>query len=161
VHLVGRMRVAGHGSVDRAAVTRHARSENARTADARVVERTVETGLALREVAGVVRVNGATRSERGQDKDGAQREGRSLHRGRGSRGRTNAASLGPFERRRGSVARPKTWDAAGAHASLAGGRPVSFETMEITCNRCKTEYDFDDALVSERGTTVRCTNCGE
>src|SRR5262245_1860567 len=33
--------------------------------------------------------------------------------------------------------------------------------MEITCNRCKTEYDFDDALVSERGTTVRCTNCGE
>src|SRR5256885_7505902 len=33
--------------------------------------------------------------------------------------------------------------------------------MEITCTRCKTEYDFDDALVSERGTTVRCTNCGE
>jgi len=33
--------------------------------------------------------------------------------------------------------------------------------MEITCNRCKTEYEFDDALVSERGTTVRCTNCGE
>lgn len=32
--------------------------------------------------------------------------------------------------------------------------------MEITCNRCKTEYEFDDALVSERGTTVRCTNCG-
>ncbi len=37
----------------------------------------------------------------------------------------------------------------------------STPTMEITCNRCKTEYDFDDALVSERGTTVRCTNCGE
>ena len=34
-------------------------------------------------------------------------------------------------------------------------------TMEITCKRCQTEYDFDDALVSERGTTVRCTNCGE
>ena len=33
--------------------------------------------------------------------------------------------------------------------------------MEITCQRCQTEYDFDDALVSERGTTVRCTNCGE
>jgi predicted Zn finger-like uncharacterized protein len=33
--------------------------------------------------------------------------------------------------------------------------------MEITCKRCQTEYDFDDALVSERGTTVRCTNCGE
>jgi predicted Zn finger-like uncharacterized protein len=33
--------------------------------------------------------------------------------------------------------------------------------MEITCKRCYTEYDFDDALVSERGTTVRCTQCGE
>src|SRR5258706_5546413 len=33
--------------------------------------------------------------------------------------------------------------------------------MEITCKRCQTEYDFDDALVSERGTTVRCTNCGD
>jgi predicted Zn finger-like uncharacterized protein len=33
--------------------------------------------------------------------------------------------------------------------------------MEITCRRCQTEYEFDDALVSERGTTVRCTNCGE
>lgn len=32
--------------------------------------------------------------------------------------------------------------------------------MEVQCDRCKTEYDFDDALVSERGTTVRCTNCG-
>src|SRR3954447_7394210 len=33
--------------------------------------------------------------------------------------------------------------------------------MEITCKRCQTEYEFEDALVSERGTTVRCTNCGE
>jgi predicted Zn finger-like uncharacterized protein len=33
--------------------------------------------------------------------------------------------------------------------------------MDITCKRCQTEYEFDDALVSERGTTVRCTNCGE
>ncbi|MBI5536881.1 MAG: zinc-ribbon domain-containing protein [Deltaproteobacteria bacterium] len=32
--------------------------------------------------------------------------------------------------------------------------------MEVLCDRCKTEYDFDDALVSERGTTVKCTNCG-
>jgi predicted Zn finger-like uncharacterized protein len=31
--------------------------------------------------------------------------------------------------------------------------------MEVRCDRCGTEYDFDDALVSERGTTVRCTNC--
>ncbi len=32
--------------------------------------------------------------------------------------------------------------------------------MEVLCERCHTEYDFDDALVSERGTTVKCTNCG-
>src|SRR5262249_36266699 len=44
-------------------------------------------------------------------------------------------------------------------ASRGAARFVA--TMEITCNRCKTEYDFHDALVSERGTTVRCTNCGE
>ena len=31
--------------------------------------------------------------------------------------------------------------------------------MDVTCERCGTEYDFDDALVSERGTTVKCTNC--
>ena len=32
--------------------------------------------------------------------------------------------------------------------------------MEVQCERCQTEYDFDDALVSERGTTVKCTHCG-
>jgi predicted Zn finger-like uncharacterized protein len=32
--------------------------------------------------------------------------------------------------------------------------------MEVRCNRCSTEYDFDDALISERGTTVKCTHCG-
>lgn len=32
--------------------------------------------------------------------------------------------------------------------------------MEVHCTRCSTEYDFDDALISERGTTVQCTNCG-
>jgi predicted Zn finger-like uncharacterized protein len=31
--------------------------------------------------------------------------------------------------------------------------------MEVTCERCSTVYDFDDALVSERGTTVKCTTC--
>src|SRR6476620_10375820 len=31
--------------------------------------------------------------------------------------------------------------------------------MDVRCSRCGTEYDFDDALVSERGTTVKCTNC--
>ncbi len=32
--------------------------------------------------------------------------------------------------------------------------------MNVVCGECSTEYEFDDALVSERGTTVRCTNCG-
>src|SRR5882672_12376602 len=32
--------------------------------------------------------------------------------------------------------------------------------MDVRCGRCGTEYDFDDALISERGTTVKCTNCG-
>jgi predicted Zn finger-like uncharacterized protein len=32
--------------------------------------------------------------------------------------------------------------------------------MDVQCERCKTEYDFDDALVSGRGTTVKCTTCG-
>src|SRR5882724_10478053 len=32
--------------------------------------------------------------------------------------------------------------------------------MDVRCSRCGTEYDFDDALVSERGTTVKCTHCG-
>ena len=32
--------------------------------------------------------------------------------------------------------------------------------MDVTCPRCQTDYEFDDALVSERGTTVKCTNCG-
>jgi predicted Zn finger-like uncharacterized protein len=32
--------------------------------------------------------------------------------------------------------------------------------MAVVCDRCRAEYEFDDALVSERGTTVKCTNCG-
>ncbi|MFO0547644.1 MAG: zinc-ribbon domain-containing protein [Polyangiaceae bacterium] len=32
--------------------------------------------------------------------------------------------------------------------------------MDVTCERCNTEYEFDDALVSEQGTSVRCTQCG-
>lgn len=31
--------------------------------------------------------------------------------------------------------------------------------MDVSCERCRTEYEFDDALLSERGTSVRCTNC--
>ncbi len=32
--------------------------------------------------------------------------------------------------------------------------------MDVRCGRCGTEYDFDDALISGRGTTVKCTQCG-
>ncbi len=32
--------------------------------------------------------------------------------------------------------------------------------MDVRCGRCGTEYEFDDALVSEKGTSVKCTNCG-
>src|SRR5512133_2804165 len=32
--------------------------------------------------------------------------------------------------------------------------------MDVCCTRCGTEYEFDDALISERGTNVRCTQCG-
>lgn len=31
--------------------------------------------------------------------------------------------------------------------------------MDVRCTRCGTEYEFDDALISERGTSVRCTQC--
>ena len=77
----------------------------------------------------------------------------------------SGTSLAPIDRRTAAAPCPtapaaKTWDGRGAHASLAG-TPRAPSPMEITCNRCKTEYEFDDALVSERGTTVRCTNCGE
>jgi len=32
--------------------------------------------------------------------------------------------------------------------------------MDVACSRCHAEYEFDDALISERGTTVFCTTCG-
>src|SRR5687768_14186582 len=32
--------------------------------------------------------------------------------------------------------------------------------MDVTCERCGTEYEFDETLVAARGTTVKCTNCG-
>jgi len=39
-------------------------------------------------------------------------------------------------------------------------RPFPPVDMDVRCSRCGTEYEFDDALISERGTTVKCTNCG-
>jgi predicted Zn finger-like uncharacterized protein len=32
--------------------------------------------------------------------------------------------------------------------------------MHVQCESCGTQYEFDDALVSGRGTTVKCSNCG-
>ncbi|HEX2677499.1 MAG TPA: tetratricopeptide repeat protein, partial [Polyangiales bacterium] len=32
--------------------------------------------------------------------------------------------------------------------------------MDVTCDRCGTDYEFEEALVSIRGTTVKCTQCG-
>lgn len=31
--------------------------------------------------------------------------------------------------------------------------------MDVRCGQCGTEYEFDDALLSSRGTMVRCTAC--
>jgi predicted Zn finger-like uncharacterized protein len=32
-------------------------------------------------------------------------------------------------------------------------------SMEVRCERCRTEYEFDEARIAESGTTVRCANC--
>ncbi|MCA9530845.1 MAG: zinc-ribbon domain-containing protein, partial [Myxococcales bacterium] len=32
--------------------------------------------------------------------------------------------------------------------------------MDVTCERCGAEYEFEEALVSDRGTRVKCTACG-
>ncbi|MEI8256548.1 MAG: zinc-ribbon domain-containing protein, partial [Deltaproteobacteria bacterium] len=45
-------------------------------------------------------------------------------------------------------------------AASRDGPGERLPSMDVVCERCQTEYDFDDALVSERGTTVKCTNCG-
>ena len=44
--------------------------------------------------------------------------------------------------------------------SAATSRVERQRAMDVQCERCKAEYDFDDALVSGRGTTVKCTGCG-
>ncbi|RZV51567.1 MAG: hypothetical protein EX268_14255, partial [Deltaproteobacteria bacterium] len=36
----------------------------------------------------------------------------------------------------------------------------AFRLMDVTCERCATEYEFDETLLSGRGTSVKCTNCG-
>lgn len=32
--------------------------------------------------------------------------------------------------------------------------------MDVTCEQCKAEYDFDDTLLGDGGTTVKCSKCG-
>lgn len=32
--------------------------------------------------------------------------------------------------------------------------------MDVSCERCKAEYEFDDSLLGEHGTTVKCSSCG-
>jgi predicted Zn finger-like uncharacterized protein len=32
--------------------------------------------------------------------------------------------------------------------------------MDIRCDRCETEYELDDAIVTDTGTSVQCTTCG-
>lgn len=32
--------------------------------------------------------------------------------------------------------------------------------MDVTCQRCKAEYEFDETLLGEKGTTVKCSTCG-
>ena len=33
--------------------------------------------------------------------------------------------------------------------------------MDVRCERCKTDYEFDDARITEAGVTVKCTTCGQ
>ena len=32
--------------------------------------------------------------------------------------------------------------------------------MEVRCDRCKTDYEFDDSRIGEAGVAVQCTTCG-
>jgi predicted Zn finger-like uncharacterized protein len=32
--------------------------------------------------------------------------------------------------------------------------------MDVRCEKCKTDYEFDDARITEAGVTVKCTTCG-
>src|SRR5256885_21570 len=32
--------------------------------------------------------------------------------------------------------------------------------MDVRCDRCETEYELDDAIVTDAGASVQCTTCG-
>src|SRR3954464_11883189 len=62
---------------------------------------------------------------------------------------------------RATLRRARPLRRAGASRWIARPRSAALDSsMDVTCERCNTEYEFDDALVSERGTTVKCTTCG-
>jgi predicted Zn finger-like uncharacterized protein len=46
------------------------------------------------------------------------------------------------------------------HARYEGVSSGKTTAMHVQCESCGTQYEFDDALVSGRGTTVKCSNCG-
>lgn len=42
----------------------------------------------------------------------------------------------------------------------AYGQEASRTDMDVKCEQCGTEYEFDDARVTESGINVKCTHCG-
>jgi predicted Zn finger-like uncharacterized protein len=40
------------------------------------------------------------------------------------------------------------------------GDPTGPALMDVRCEKCQTEYELDEAKVSEAGVTVKCTTCG-
>jgi predicted Zn finger-like uncharacterized protein len=41
-----------------------------------------------------------------------------------------------------------------------GALPHPSPTMDVTCTRCDTVYEFEAGLIAPSGTTVKCTECG-
>ena len=47
----------------------------------------------------------------------------------------------------------------GSRAMVTYSTRPSFP-MDVRCDRCQTEYELDDAIVTEAGASVQCTTCG-
>jgi predicted Zn finger-like uncharacterized protein len=45
-------------------------------------------------------------------------------------------------------------------ARACGCKREEGKPMDVRCERCRTEYEFDDEKITEAGVTVRCTVCG-
>jgi predicted Zn finger-like uncharacterized protein len=62
--------------------------------------------------------------------------------------------------REAAVTLAATWlVSAGAWGRVNRLRETT-DPMDVQCDRCRTEYTLNDAVVSARGTPVRCTTCG-